>query len=462
MLHGLRVALRPVEVREPSVERGFPGPPQHPHRLDCLVGARAAILERRADRLGFLAQPADADAEQEAPVRERVDRRALLRADHGAALREDQHAGAQPEPLGDAGQERKERERVGEIVVLDREAAFGVVRVARRVLRGDHRVLEGPDRLEAGLLGRLGVRRDRVRRRQEMPVARWHDAEAHAADASRRYCRAMSSKAGTRRDERVITPLRIVGLVATVVALYLLAPSIARAFSEFPRLRELDPVWMGASLVMEAASFVSLWWLLTIVLRTRKWFAVATSQLASNAVSRAIGAGAFVIVVGLGALLLFTDRPLAAVGRAIQWLINRMPWRKTDVTQLPTRLRRERNRVRKALGRTWWQALLASVGKWALDYFALLAALAAVGTQANPVLILLAYTASAVLTMIPITPGGLGFVEAGLTAMLVLAGVDASDAILATLDYRLVSFWLPLPAGAIAAWLFRRRVVAAT
>ncbi len=338
----------------------------------------------------------------------------------------------------------------------------------------------------------------------------------------------MSSKAGTRRDERVITPLRIVGLVATVVALYLLAPSIARAFSEFPRLRELDPVWMGASLVMEAASFVSLWWLLTIVLRTRKWFAVATSQLASNAVSRAIpagaaagaaveyrmfatagidttragsgltaatllqyatlfalpvialpatlgsgvarrleaaawiGAGAFVIVVGLGALLLFTDRPLAAVGRAIQWLINRMPWRKTDVTQLPTRLRRERNRVRKALGRTWWQALLASVGKWALDYFALLAALAAVGTQANPVLILLAYTASAVLTMIPITPGGLGFVEAGLTAMLVLAGVDASDAILATLDYRLVSFWLPLPAGAIAAWLFRRRVVAAT
>jgi uncharacterized protein (TIRG00374 family) len=62
-----------------------------------------------------------------------------------------------------------------------------------------------------------------------------------------------------------------------------------------------------------------------------------------------------------------------------------------------------------------------------------------------------------VLGMIPITPGGLGFVEAGLTATLTLAGVSASDAVLATLAYRLVSYWLPLPAGLLAATLHRRR-----
>jgi hypothetical protein len=71
--------------------------------------------------------------------------------------------------------------------------------------------------------------------------------------------------------------------------------------------------------------------------------------------------------------------------------------------------------------------------------------------------VLLAYTASMVLAMIPITPGGLGFVEAGLTGLLALAGVSGGDAVLAVLAYRLVSFWLPLPMGAVAAYLHRRR-----
>jgi uncharacterized protein (TIRG00374 family) len=71
--------------------------------------------------------------------------------------------------------------------------------------------------------------------------------------------------------------------------------------------------------------------------------------------------------------------------------------------------------------------------------------------------VLLAYVAAVVLGMIPLTPGGLGFVEAGLAAMLGLAGVQAADAVLATLAYRLVSYWLPIPAGFVAYALFRRR-----
>jgi uncharacterized protein (TIRG00374 family) len=59
--------------------------------------------------------------------------------------------------------------------------------------------------------------------------------------------------------------------------------------------------------------------------------------------------------------------------------------------------------------------------------------------------------------MIPITPGGLGFTEAGLTAMLTLAGVPSQDALLATLAYRLFNYWLPLPAGVVGYILFRRR-----
>jgi hypothetical protein len=48
-------------------------------------------------------------------------------------------------------------------------------------------------------------------------------------------------------------------------------------------------------------------------------------------------------------------------------------------------------------------------------------------------------------------------VEAGLTGTLALAGVGGGAAVVATLAYRLVSFWLPIPAGAIAAVVHRRR-----
>ncbi len=70
---------------------------------------------------------------------------------------------------------------------------------------------------------------------------------------------------------------------------------------------------------------------------------------------------------------------------------------------------------------------------------------------------MLAYTAAELLALVPFTPGGLGFVEAGLVATLALAGVPPRDAVVATFAYRLVSFWLPIPAGGVAYGLFRRR-----
>jgi len=78
-------------------------------------------------------------------------------------------------------------------------------------------------------------------------------------------------------------------------------------------------------------------------------------------------------------------------------------------------------------------------------------------TFPDPALILLAYVTAQLLSTISITPGGIGFVEAGLAATLVLAGVPHGAAALATLAYRLASFWLSLPAGGAAYWLYRRR-----
>jgi uncharacterized protein (TIRG00374 family) len=170
-----------------------------------------------------------------------------------------------------------------------------------------------------------------------------------------------------------------------------------------------------------------------------------------------IGGVVFVLLFAAGTAAILWDRPLLAVGRAGQSLRNRIRRNKTPLRDLPRRLIRERNEVRDVLGAHWWQALLLAAGRWVLDYLTLLAALTAVHGTPRPSTVLLAFCAAQFLGTLPLTPGGLGFVEAGLTGTLVLADVPTGAAVVATLAYRLVSFWLPIPAGAIAAVIHRRR-----
>jgi uncharacterized protein (TIRG00374 family) len=317
---------------------------------------------------------------------------------------------------------------------------------------------------------------------------------------------------------------RLVLLAVALIALYVLWPSLLQVFSAWPELLSISPVWFVVMLGVEVASFVCMWALQRLALRTSKWFGVATSQLSANALSRIVPGGAaagaalqyrmlgqagistatagsgltatsligtttllalpllaipavlagrpvpaglaqsawfgsfvFVLLVALGALLLTTGRPLAAIARAIQWMRNRIKRHAPPRTDLPDRLAHERDEIRGTLGSSWWKAILFAAGNSLFDYLALLAALTAVGSKPRPTLVLLAYVAAMVLGMIPITPGGLGFVEAGLTATLALAGVSAVDAVLATLAYRLVSYWLPLMLGPFAYLMHRRR-----
>jgi hypothetical protein len=48
------------------------------------------------------------------------------------------------------------------------------------------------------------------------------------------------------------------------------------------------------------------------------------------------------------------------------------------------------------------------------------------------------------LNSVPLTPGGVGLVEGGMTASLHAAGLDVGTAAAVALSYRLVSYWLPL------------------
>jgi hypothetical protein len=315
---------------------------------------------------------------------------------------------------------------------------------------------------------------------------------------------------------------RIFMLLLGLVSLYLLAPKVISVLASWPQLKTLKPGWFALAVLFEVMSYVSLWSMQRVALRTTSWFAVGTTQLASGAIGSIVPGGAatagaaayrmltragvrsadvaagltaatiattavvfampvlalpaiiggvvapdgliqtayvgvigFVAVAVLAAAAFGWDAPLVIVARGVRWLIQR--FRRDRGADLPEHLIAQRDRMKETFGRRWHVALTGAVGKVGFDYLALVCCLGAVGARPEPSLVLLAYIGGALLALIPITPGGLGFVEAGLTGLLTAAGVGAQQALVSTLAYRLVSFWLPLPVGAVAQVLFRRR-----
>ncbi len=162
------------------------------------------------------------------------------------------------------------------------------------------------------------------------------------------------------------------------------------------------------------------------------------------------------VLVGAGLALLKSDRVVNTIGSLAGRAVHLV--RRTVIADdVRERLVAQRDAVATAFAGHWGRALGLAAGNRMLDYSALVAAVHAVGGQARPAMVLLAYVLSLALALVPVTPGGLGFVEAGLTSILVLAGVSADAAVLAVLLYRTFQFWLPIPIGALAwaGWRLR-------
>ena len=170
-----------------------------------------------------------------------------------------------------------------------------------------------------------------------------------------------------------------------------------------------------------------------------------------------LGAAGFVAFAAFGAVVLAYDAPLRWAGRAAQRLRNWILRKRPPLEGLDQTLLSQRDDIRTVLGKQWWQALLLSAGRLAFDYLCLLFALRATGSHPRPSVIIVAYAVAGIVGMIPATPGGLGLVEASLTGLLVLAEVNSSQAVLATLTYRIASYWVPLLAGPVAYGLFQMR-----
>lgn len=179
-----------------------------------------------------------------------------------------------------------------------------------------------------------------------------------------------------------------------------------------------------------------------------------TARLAHGIVLAAV-LGVFLFAAG--AALLWSDRVVRAVGTTLDRIGRALHLTRGSQRSMASRLVESRDFVSDALADSWTRAVAAAFGNQAFDFLALYASVLAVGVHLHAGLVLFAFVVASSLAMIPITPGGLGFVESGLTGVLTLAGVPFDQAVLATLLYRVFSYWLPMPTGLVAAVAFKRR-----
>jgi hypothetical protein len=84
---------------------------------------------------------------------------------------------------------------------------------------------------------------------------------------------------------------------------------------------------------------------------------------------------------------------------------------------------------------------------WTLQLLALWTIFAAFGVEMPVGVLVLGFGAANLVTALPHTPGGLGVVEAGMTATYMAMGVPMSTALVGVLCYRLLGHWLPVMAA---------------
>lgn len=106
-------------------------------------------------------------------------------------------------------------------------------------------------------------------------------------------------------------------------------------------------------------------------------------------------------------------------------------------------------------------ALGHAIALEALGTFELWMVMISVGAGRSGVTALVAYAVSVLFTIVGVFPGGLGFVEVSLGAVLSSFGATTAKATAAVVLYRLFEMWIPAAIGAIAAHVLRKETARA-
>jgi glycosyltransferase 2 family protein len=299
----------------------------------------------------------------------------------------------------------------------------------------------------------------------------------------------------------------LVTLVATILAVYLLTSELARV-NVGTLLREANPLWILAALALSVGTYLGAAWSLSGWVQERLNFTwTVLAQLAGSFVTlvapAAVGGAAlnirylqrskvpaavaaasvgvsqvvafvlhitllviFVAITGAGghslspptwvyfviAGLIAAALAVLAVPRGRRLLRARLAPALDQVLPRLLAMLQQPRKLAEGIG-----GALLLTGCYVLCLAASVLALGGHIALASAAVVYL--TGSALGSVVP-TPGGLGAVEAALAAGLTATGMAAATAVSAVLLFRLLTFWLPVPAGwAALGYLQRRQAV---
>lgn len=332
-------------------------------------------------------------------------------------------------------------------------------------------------------------------------IARTASCEARQRATRSRTPRTPEPSPEDARTESRSLRRRLIGLVVAAIAiasLLLAVPALHTAVTDIGRMRV---EWIAAAVALEIGSCVS------FVVIFRSFFEGVSARLARRVAWVESGSGALmpgggVTGYALGGVLLgdagLDRRRIVVLSGGLFWLttaINGLAiaigalllmtgashgphdFLRTGLPLLGTvaatagvlllalRARRARRDWQTALGegvqeavrtgsRPSWR-LLGAVGYLLLDIAVLWCTFRALGYTPSVAALMLGYLIGYLGTLIPI-PGGIGVLEGGLAAALVLYGMPATTTIAAVLVYHVIAFWVPSLGGLLAYVELRR------
>src|SRR5229473_4137874 len=190
----------------------------------------------------------------------------------------------------------------------------------------------------------------------------------------------------------------------------------------------------------------------TVVLNVLLWLSLVVSiPLAGfHPIYVTVAVTGAVVLLAVAALALGITRGARRASRILHAVGDRIPGLSGDRLE---RVLLDTAASLSALGRdrrTLVVSLTWASLNWLLDAASLWCFVAAFGRFVNPVELFAAYGIANVAGVLPVTPAGLGVIDSVAPLLLVSFGVTRSVATLGVLGWRLVNFWLPIPAGAAA------------
>lgn len=194
--------------------------------------------------------------------------------------------------------------------------------------------------------------------------------------------------------------------------------------------------------------------------------AVVLLVLAGDSSGGLVAASIIGVAALVGSLLIFAAilRSERAANRIGEWGSDRVNWLRARIGKDPiggfghtlVKFRRETIDVVRA---RWVALTLATILSQLALVAVLLMSLRNVGVSQDEVSwqqVFATFTFVRLISALPITPGGVGVVELGMTAGLVAAGGNEADVVAGVLVYRAVTYLPPIPIGAVCYLLWRR------